>query len=36
MSAVIAPVVTGLIKDITGSLETAYYVAAMVSILGEF
>ncbi|HHX24513.1 MAG: MFS transporter [Tepidanaerobacteraceae bacterium] len=34
MSAVIAPVVTGLIKDITGSLETAYYVAAMVSILG--
>lgn len=34
MSAVVAPVVTGLIRDITGSLVTAYYVAAMVSFLG--
>ncbi len=34
MSAVVAPVVTGFIRDITGSLVTAYYVAALVSILG--
>lgn len=34
MSAVVAPVVTGFIKDITGSLVAAYYVAALVSLLG--
>jgi len=34
MSAVVAPVVTGLIRDITGSLVAAYYVAALVSVLG--
>jgi MFS family permease len=34
MSAVVAPVVTGFIRDITGSLVTAYYVAALVSLLG--
>ncbi|MGB9814205.1 MAG: MFS transporter [Thermovenabulum sp.] len=34
MSAVVAPVVTGYIRDITGSLVTAYYVAAAMSILG--
>jgi len=34
MSAVVAPVVTGFIRDITGSLVAAYYVAALVSVLG--
>lgn len=34
MSAVVAPVVTGFIRDITGSLVAAYYVAALVSIMG--
>lgn len=34
MSAVVAPVVTGLIRDITGSLVTAYYIAALISVLG--
>lgn len=34
MSAVVAPVVTGFIRDITGSLVAAYYVAALISMLG--
>ncbi|KXG74241.1 putative sulfoacetate transporter SauU [Fervidicola ferrireducens] len=34
MSAVVAPVVTGFIRDITGSLVAAYYVAAVLSLLG--
>lgn len=34
MSAVVAPVVTGFIRDITGSFVAAYYVAALISVLG--
>jgi len=34
MSAVVAPIITGYLKDITGSLVSAYYVAAAMSILG--
>lgn len=36
MSAVVAPIITGFIKDVTGSLVAAYYVAAAVSVLGGF
>jgi len=36
MSAVVAPIITGFIKDVTGSLVAAYYVAAAISVLGGF
>ncbi|HHV82486.1 MAG TPA: MFS transporter [Tepidanaerobacter syntrophicus] len=36
MSAVVAPIITGFIKDVTGSLVAAYYVAAAISALGGF
>lgn len=34
MSAVVAPVVSGFIRDLTGSLVSAFYVAAIISLLG--
>jgi MFS family permease len=34
MSAVIGPIISGLIRDLTGSLVPAFYVAAVLSLLG--
>lgn len=34
MSAVIGPIISGLIRDLTGSLAPAFYVAAVLSLLG--
>jgi MFS family permease len=36
MSAVVAPMVSGFIRDLTGSLVSAFYVAAIISLLGLF
>lgn len=36
LSAVVAPVVSGFILDITDSLVSAFYFAALLSLLGGF